>query len=280
MLGNFLAASRISRNFFRFEFTFLHSEAIPLLSSNSEISEQLLVLKLAFLQYFTRLSGQLMNFLWKRSEFPLPPSVISFWKLYYTDSSHEQPLRFCAPRAFFRRVPWQHGRIYFKVNKKTLTPALSRACLEIRSRNEEAINSTRNMIYSLKVFTSYFIDFDAFYLFLNWFSTCANDDQKYLCGRRLYACISTRKFIGLDSRDIIYIIARYQKSDLHGTSFQSPPKINCMLITRPFASNESLQHPQALGQHPTVAILLIKILIFFDHSVMFTCSKVINAFKR
>ena len=26
------------------------------------------------------------------------------------------------------------------------------ACLEIRSRNEEAINSTRNMIYSLKVF--------------------------------------------------------------------------------------------------------------------------------
>ena len=26
------------------------------------------------------------------------------------------------------------------------------ACLEIRSKNEEAINSTRNMIYSLKVF--------------------------------------------------------------------------------------------------------------------------------
>ena len=37
-------------------------------------------------------------------------------------------------------------------NKNALTAAFSLACLEIRSRNEEAINSTRNMIYSLKVF--------------------------------------------------------------------------------------------------------------------------------
>ena len=29
-----------------------------------------------------------------------------------------------------------------------------------------------------------------------------------------------------------YIIARYQKSDLHGTSFQSSPKVNRILITR------------------------------------------------
>ena len=43
-----------------------------------------------------------------------------------------------------------------------------------------------------------------------------------------------------------YIIARYRKSDLHGTSFQLSPKINRMLITR----------------------------------LVFTCSKVINAFKR
>ena len=40
-----------------------------------------------------------------------------------------------------------------------------------------------------------------------------------------------------------YIIARYQKSDLHGLSFQSSPKINRMLITRPFAYNQSLQQP-------------------------------------
>ena len=37
------------------------------------------------------------------------------------------------------------------VNKKALTATASLACLEIRSRNE-AINSTRNRIYSLKGF--------------------------------------------------------------------------------------------------------------------------------
>ena len=39
-----------------------------------------------------------------------------------------------------------------KLNKNALTTAVGLTCLEIRSRNEEAINSTRNMIYSLKVF--------------------------------------------------------------------------------------------------------------------------------
>ena len=46
LLGNFLATSRISRNFFR-------SEQFLELSSNSEISEQLLVLLVAFHPYFT-----------------------------------------------------------------------------------------------------------------------------------------------------------------------------------------------------------------------------------
>ena len=56
-----------------------------------------------------------------------------------------------------------------------------------------------------------------------------------------------------------YIIARDQKSDLHGMSFQSWPKINRILIKRPIniAYNESLQHP-------TISVLLIKILIFFQ----------------
>ena len=36
-----------------------------------------------------------------------------------------------------------------------------------------------------------------------------------VCGRRLYACINTQKFKGLDSREITVIIARDQKSDLH-----------------------------------------------------------------
>ena len=38
------------------------------------------------------------------------------------------------------------------LNKNALTAVVSLACLEIRSRNKEAFNSTRNRIYSLKVF--------------------------------------------------------------------------------------------------------------------------------
>ena len=40
----------------------------------------------------------------------------------------------------------------FVWNKDTLTAAVSLACLEIRSRNEEVIISTENRIYLLKVF--------------------------------------------------------------------------------------------------------------------------------
>ena len=93
--------------------------------------------------------------------------------------------------------------VYLKKTTRTrLQRPTSLVCLGIRSKNEEAINSTRNMIYSLKVFSSYFIGVDTFYLFLNWFSTRVSDDQKYLCGSSLYACIDTRKFKGLDSREI------------------------------------------------------------------------------
>ena len=49
-------------------------------------------------------------------------------------------------------------------NKNALTASVSLTCLEIRSRNEEAVNSTRNKIYLL---SSYFIDVETFYLFLN-----------------------------------------------------------------------------------------------------------------
>ena len=98
----------------------------------------------------------------------------------------------------------------------------SYACLEIRSRSEEAINSIQNGIYSLEVFfffTSYFIDVDTFYLFLNWFSILVSDDREYVCCRRLYACINARKFKGLDSGEITSLPGK--KSDLRGTSFQS-----------------------------------------------------------
>ena len=57
---------------------------------------------------------------------------------------------------------------WFQMNKKQeRSHSGSVACLEIRSRNEEAIYSTRNRIYFLQVFTSYFIDVDTFFLFLN-----------------------------------------------------------------------------------------------------------------
>ena len=59
-----------------------------------------------------------------------------------------------------------------------------------------------------------------------------SDDWKYYCDRRLYVCINTRKFKGLDCRQIT-IIARDQKVIYMAvTSFQSLPKINRMLITR------------------------------------------------
>ena len=71
---------------------------------------------------------------------------------------------------------------------------LSLTFFKIRSRNEEAINSTRSRIYSLKVFHS---------LLLNWLSTCVSDDRKYVCSCRLYVCINTWKFPGLNSREIM-----------------------------------------------------------------------------
>ena len=85
-------------------------------------------------------------------------------------------------------------------DKNALTTGLNFAYLEIRSRSEEAINSTACTRWGF--LTSYFIDVDTFYLFLNWFSTRVSDDRKYVCGRRLYACITTRKFNGLDFREI------------------------------------------------------------------------------
>ena len=87
------------------------------------------------------------------------------------------------------------------------------SCLEIKSRNEEAINSTRNRVYSLKFLYFLLYQRQYFYLFLNWFST------QYPCGRRLYTCINTPKFKGLDSREIASLPCRDRKSDLHGTSF-------------------------------------------------------------
>ena len=108
-----------------------------------------------------------------------------------------------------------------------------------------------------RFFTAYFIDVDTFYLFLNWFSTCVSDDQKYLSGSRLYACINTRKFKGLDFREIT-----------------SLPKINRMPITRIIC----IQWKFATPDHHNFANW--DSYFFFDHLVVLNCSKVINAFKQ
>ena len=121
------------------------------------------------------------------------------------------------------------------------------------------------------MFTSYFTDIDTFSLFLNWFSMCVSNDQKYLCGSRLYACINTRKFKGLDSREI--------------TSLPDIKKWFTWYVISIIAENKSHAHHKT-PLH-TVKVYNIRpwqfwqlrFLFFFDHSKVLTCSKVINAFK-
>ena len=116
--------------------------------------------------------------------------------------------------------------------KNTPTAKFSLACLEIRLRNEEAINSTRNRIYSLKGFYFplyrhlYFLFVSALilYMFEQWPEICLRSQALHVYK---YTKIPGPRF----QRN--YIIAIDQESDLHGTSFQSSPKINRMLITRP-----------------------------------------------
>ena len=86
-----------------------------------------------------------------------------------------------------------HSSTVVYLNKNALTSAISLACLETRSRNEEAVNSTQNTIYSLRVF--YFLLYRRRYFFCFWIdlervlATTGNN----VCGCKLYACINTQK---------------------------------------------------------------------------------------
>ena len=80
------------------------------------------------------------------------------------------------------------------------------------------------------------------------------------------------KIQGLDSREITSL-PEIKKVIYMAHYFNYRRKLTACSSQDPFAYNESLQHP-------TIAVLLIKILIFFDHSVVFTCSKVINTLKQ
>ena len=131
--------------------------------------------------------------------------------------------------------------------------AVSLACLEIRSRNDEAINSIHETGFYRRRFFYFLLYRPRYFLFVSELIqyTCQRQPEIRLWSQALrvykYTKIQGPRF----QRN--YIIARDQKSDLHGTSFQSSPKVNCMFITR---YNESLQHP-------TIAVLLIRFFFFF-----------------
>ena len=112
-------------------------------------------------------------------------------------------------------------------------------------------------------FISYFIDVDTFYLFLNWFSTRVSDDRKYVCGRRLYAFMNTRKFKGIDSREI--------------TSLLDIEKVIYMHIFSIIAENY-LHTVKVYNARPS-QFCLFRFLFFSDHSVVFPCYKVLQSFQ-
>ena len=137
---------------------------------------------------------------------------------------------------------------------------LSLTFFKIRSRNEEAINSTRSRIYSLKVFHSLLLDI--YFFFLNWLSTCVSDDRKYVCGRRLYVCINTWKFRGLNSREIMSLPGN-SWGEGGGGVIKDP-----LGTKNPGGGGVQIKESSMGGG------------VLFLTTKVFTCSKLINAFKR
>ena len=74
-------------------------------------------------------------------------------------------------------------------------------------------------------------------------------------------------------------LAKEQKRDEYGASFQSSPKINRMLITR-LICIQSMKRYNTRSVCFPIEIFLIEILLFFSTIEIFTCSQVIDAFKR
>ena len=125
----------------------------------------------------------------KRDKWRCPST--HFHRLYNLPPSGRFWLQKVQPRSQDSLLPAEAKKRdegYDIFNKNALRAAFSLDCLEIRLRNEEEINCTRNRIYSQNVF--YFLLYRRrYFLFLDSFSTRVRDDQKYVCGRRLYACI-------------------------------------------------------------------------------------------
>ena len=103
---------------------------------------------------------------------------------------------------------YQETSFHYLMNYNAPTAAVSLACLEIRSRNEEAINSTRNRIYSLKVFSLPTLSLSVLFIWF-WIDS----------GRVLGTTGNTSAVAGFTrgfQRN--YNIARDQRSVLHGIS--------------------------------------------------------------
>ena len=80
-----------------------------------------------------------------------------------------------------------------------------------------------------RIFTFYIV----FDLCLNWlFSTRVCDDRKYVCGRRLYSCINTRKFKRL-VRVIITSLPEIKKCHGRGASFATHLRTMKVYNTQP-----------------------------------------------
>ena len=114
-----------------------------------------------------------------------------------------------------------------------------------------------------RFFTSYFIDGRVFFRIFTFYivfddfvseliqPTRVSDDRRYVCGRRLYACIITRKF----KRN--YTIASDQKRDEDmARHFNHRQKKTACSSLDSFAYNKSLQHPTSQP---------LPIKFFFDH---------------
>ena len=106
------------------------------------------------------------------------------------------------------------------VKTRTLLQRVSLSCLEIRSRNERAINSTRNRIYSLKLF--------CFQLYRRRYLLFVSELIQYACQRRPEIRLRSQAIRVYKYRKIQgprfqknYIVARDKKIDLHGTSIIS-----------------------------------------------------------
>ena len=149
--------------------------------------------------------------------------------------------------------------------------AFSLACFEIRSRkrrrlilHETAFTRWRFLLPTL----STLILFICFWTDLVRALATARNTSAVVC-------LNTRKFKGLLTiPEKVHHCQRSKKwFTWHVISIMTENKPHAPHMQEAFAYNESLQHP-------IISVLLIKILIFSDHSVVFTCYKVINAFKR